>query len=466
MNRIGVFLIASIACLVLHAPAGAAPAAPKLTVADLPAAVQKVVKEQVADGKIGEIVKSVEPGSAAVYDVRFSKDKKTRTFSVDDQGNLLRKLVFLAETPPAAQKTIRKQLGRGHVKSIDKVFGDDGATFEVEFTLAGKTRDFALTENGVMLSRKIFPNEVPAVVRPTIKEQAGQNATYEVYRTFEDGEVFYRVELTKNGSIRDFNVASDGTLVNVQVFIQETPGVVQKTIREQSAGGKLGDIYKTYDDDEFTFVAEFVKNSKSRSLTVGPDGKLQNLQIDLTEAPEAIQKVVREQMGAGAVDEVYKIFSGSETAYEVESTKDERKQSLSIKPDGTLTAYEIEVVLESVSPAVQKIIKERVEGNEIETFKKNLEDGDVFFEAVSTKGGKRYAVSVGEDGEFISEEIDVALKELPAEAQQAVKQRLGKGKIASLRKVTEDGPPTYDVEIIKDGKRQIFSIGADGKPVE
>ena len=274
------------------------------------------------------------------------------------------------------------------------------------------------------------------------------------------------MELTKNGSIRDFNVASDGTLVNVQVFIQEIPGAVQKTIREQSAGGKLGDIYKTYDDDEFTFVAEFVKNAKSRSLTVGPDGKLQNLQIDLTEAPEAIQKVVREQLGAGAVDEVYKIFSGSETAYEVESTKDERKQSLSIKPDGTLTAYEIEVVLESVSPAVQKIIKERVEGNEIETFKKNLEDGDVFFEAVSTKGGKRYAVSVGEDGEFISEEIDVALKELPAEAQQAVKQRLGKGKIASLRKVTEDGPPTYDVEMIKDGKRQIFTIGTDGKPVE
>jgi hypothetical protein len=58
--------------------------------------------------------------------------------------------VFLGETPPPVQKTIRAHAAGGKIISIDKTFGDKPGefTFEVEARKDGKDLDFSVNSKG------------------------------------------------------------------------------------------------------------------------------------------------------------------------------------------------------------------------------------------------------------------------------------------------------------------------------
>ena len=190
------------------------------------------------------------------------------------------------------------------------------------------------------LSKPVKFKQLPAAVQKTIKTQIGGGRLGDIDKVTEDGETRYDVELDKDGVERSFSVAPDGRLISWQMFMSELPGAVRKTIQTQAGEGKLGEIDKTFEEGSFTYDVEMTKNAVKRSFTVGTDGKLLAAQVLLAETPEAVQKAIRAKVENGTVTRIDKNTEEEEIAYDVEAQKDGRKVSFSVDPEGRLNDTE------------------------------------------------------------------------------------------------------------------------------
>src|SRR5689334_13373607 len=79
------------------------------SLADLPAAAQKTVRQHLGSNTVSEIERRTEDGDN-VYDVIFTRNDEEREMTVAEDGILLSIEVSLGETPPAVQKTVQQQL--------------------------------------------------------------------------------------------------------------------------------------------------------------------------------------------------------------------------------------------------------------------------------------------------------------------------------------------------------------------
>lgn len=131
--------IAFLTAVVISGLAGAA--AKSLQVTDLPAAVQKTVKDTLKGGEIKNISKEVEKG-VTQYEVETILNGKHRDFNVDAKGKLVvvEEEVDIASIPAAAKAAIEKKAAGGKLGMVETVNKGDGVTlYEVAYTSkAGK----------------------------------------------------------------------------------------------------------------------------------------------------------------------------------------------------------------------------------------------------------------------------------------------------------------------------------------
>ena len=131
--------IAFLTAVVISGLAGAA--AKSLQVTDLPAAVQKTVKDTLKGGEIKNISKEVEKG-VTQYEVETILIGKHRDFNVDAKGKLVvvEEEVDIASIPAAAKAAIEKKAAGGKLGMVETVNKGDGVTlYEVAYTSkAGK----------------------------------------------------------------------------------------------------------------------------------------------------------------------------------------------------------------------------------------------------------------------------------------------------------------------------------------
>ena len=123
------------------------------------------------------------------------------------------------------------------------------------------------------ISKPVKFKQLPAAVQKTIKAQMGGGRLGGIDKVTEDGETRYDVELDKDGVERSLSVAPDGRLISWQMFMSELPGAVRKTIQAQVGKDKMGEIDKTFEDGSFAYDVEVTKNGAKRSFTVGTDGE-------------------------------------------------------------------------------------------------------------------------------------------------------------------------------------------------
>jgi hypothetical protein len=131
--------------------AGAALAAGKLTLKDLPAAVQKTVNENLKGAEIKSIGKEVEKG-VTQYEIETMLNGKHRDFNVDAKGSLV---VVEEETaidaiPAPAKAAILKKVGAGKLAMVETMTkpGSD-AMYEAAYTTkAGKKAEMLVKADG------------------------------------------------------------------------------------------------------------------------------------------------------------------------------------------------------------------------------------------------------------------------------------------------------------------------------
>src|SRR5215831_19123759 len=104
-----------------------------LSIHQLPAAVQKTVKDELGDSKLVQIEQNEEYGEITYAITRKVKDEE-RYFTVAADGTLSAVEVALDETPPPVQNTIKGQVRDGTLDNIEKTFEGNDINFEVDMT--------------------------------------------------------------------------------------------------------------------------------------------------------------------------------------------------------------------------------------------------------------------------------------------------------------------------------------------
>jgi uncharacterized membrane protein YkoI len=241
---------------------------------------------------------------------------------------------------------------------------------------------------------------LPARAQQTIKAQLAGGQVEEIEQTTADGNTFYEVQVIKAGTTRSLTVDAQGKLIRAQVALAETPLAVQKVINANLGKNKLGDIDRTSEQGETIYDVDLIgSDGESRGLSVAEDGKWFSLELPLSDAPGPVQKTVRNHLGKGKLEELAKVN----------------------------------------------------------------DDGDVYFEADISMDGREITLTIGPRGKLLSEEEEVALKDVPQPVQKVIKSSLGLARLGSITRVTEDRTTTYEVEGTRDGKELSFTVAADGK---
>jgi len=229
-------------------------------------------------------------------------------------------------------------LGDAKLGEIEKEDEDGEITYTVNLTNKdGKEHYFTVAGDGTLSSVEVDLEETPPEVQKTIKAQAGQGSIDDIEKTFEDNEISYEVEMTrKDGAERSFSVAPDGKLTSIQVSVEETPAVVRKTIEAHLGDGKLANIYRLIEGKEISYDAEVDHNGKTRDIIVAPNGKIESLQVFLSEIPAEAQKTIQEKVANGKllrIDRAFELKHGVQP-YEVEARKEGKPFNFSVGPKG------------------------------------------------------------------------------------------------------------------------------------
>lgn len=189
------------------------------------------------------------------------------------------KTVSLSSLPASVQKAVQTQVGDGKLGEIQRIEDEGEVSFEVTVSQGEMERSFNLGAAGTLLSMEVELSETPGVVRKTIEAQAGESKLGDIFKTFEDGEIFYDVQMTRNGKDRDFSVAGNGRLESQEVFLSELPPPARKMMKEKIGDGKILRIDEVFEKREgvFPFEVEGRKDGKPFNFSVGPKGRFLGL---------------------------------------------------------------------------------------------------------------------------------------------------------------------------------------------
>jgi len=313
----------------------------------------------------------------------------------------------------------------------------------------------ALSLFGAPLPGRRLAN-LPAPVRETIRKEIGSGRVEEVTRTNENGGVVYEVDLNQGGLTRSLTIAADGRLTARQVFLNELPPAVQQTIRAQTTGGKVENIYWANDDGEPAYAVEFTRGKDKRGLTVALDGWLEAREVLFAELPLAVQKAVREQLKGATPTHIDRSDEDGEVTFEVTAEANGRARSWFFNHDGKLTGEPVE--LEEVPAAAQKLLRDRIGGGRLVRTLKSREEGETYYEATYVRAAAKHACTVSADGNLESEELPLA--ELPEAARKTVAAKLSGAHLGKIEHDPAGGE--FTVQFRREGKAEQLIVTGEG----
>ncbi len=128
----------------------AAVADTKVKMEDLPAAVQKAVKEQTRSADLVGLSKEVEKGKT-MYEVETKVNGKSRDLLLDSTGAVVEveEEVDLNSVPAAAKAAIEKKAAGGTIKKVETVTKGSAVSYEAAIkTKAGKNIEVGVNADG------------------------------------------------------------------------------------------------------------------------------------------------------------------------------------------------------------------------------------------------------------------------------------------------------------------------------
>lgn len=247
------------------------------------------------------------------------------------------KTVSIHQLPVPVQKTVNDELGDSKLVQIEKNEENGEVTYVVTRKIKDEERDFVVAEDGTLLSVEVSLDETDPVVQKAIKAQLRDGTLDSIEKTFEGNDINYEVDMTtKSGEDRSFTITLDGKLTSVQVNLEEIPAPARKAIEAHLGNGKITDVFRLVDGNDISFDAEVDHGGKTRDVIVSPAGKLESIQVALSEIPPEAQKTIQDKIGNGRITRIDQDFTPRQGVYpyEVEGRKDGKPFNFSVGPRG------------------------------------------------------------------------------------------------------------------------------------
>jgi uncharacterized membrane protein YkoI len=292
----------------------------KIPAAEVPKPVLKAIAEQVrVHGEAAKDVERENKDGKVIYDVEFRRSgiNKHIKFNEDgslvstpDLGRITASSPSLEKLPASVQKTVEQQRAGRSVADIDEENWDGKSVYEVEFKEQGRNSRIYIASDGSLLGEKegktsLFKgmplSETPKPVQDKVKEVVGESHVARITQKTQDGQILYKVDVQQKGQDRRLVIAQDGTLVRDSealgapaatetagekprektrelfsrgetVSLDQTPGAVQKTIKNNESAGVLKSIKKEQKAGATRYDVEFEKAGKNTRLKIGEDG--------------------------------------------------------------------------------------------------------------------------------------------------------------------------------------------------
>jgi len=342
MKRRTLFLAALGSCFVAaFAQTPPQPAGANLLLS-LPPPVRRTVLDQSGDETLDAVTRTNTADEPLVFQVHAAgKDGKTRQMSVAADGKLLDKQVFLDELPVPVRKSIQALLAGGKLDDITKNIDDTFTeSYVVDMSRGPTNRQFTVDDQGELLEMQVFLSETPPAVQHCIQAKSAGATLGDITQSFDDQDydVAYDVEMTKAGTTRGFTVSTNGQLLDEQVFLQETPPAVQKSIQAQSKRGRLGDIKKSTEDGETYYQVDVISGRKTVTVTFDAAGAFWGEEEDMlwADLPPDVKRALKPLQGLSQITDINRTTEGANTTYQIQLRDGQKKRSLNFKSNGAL----------------------------------------------------------------------------------------------------------------------------------
>lgn len=141
-------------CLLITQTVGGQNSERRVTMKDLPEAVQKTVREQSRGSKMRGLSKEVENGNT-FYEAELRVSGHNKDVLIDSSGVLVEveEVVALSSLPAAVRAQIEKQAGKGKILSVESITRNNTVVaYEAHLSRAGKTSEIKVAPDGTPIS--------------------------------------------------------------------------------------------------------------------------------------------------------------------------------------------------------------------------------------------------------------------------------------------------------------------------
>jgi uncharacterized membrane protein YkoI len=123
--------------------------------------------------------------------------------------------VTLKQLPPAVQEAVKAQSTGATVRGYSREVKDGKALYEVELSVKGRTRDLTFDAQGTIVSdeQQTTLSEIPAPARAAIQKGATGGKLTLVEKVVEGSSTFYEGHITKAGKEIEIKVDANGKSV-------------------------------------------------------------------------------------------------------------------------------------------------------------------------------------------------------------------------------------------------------------
>jgi len=122
--------------------------------------------------------------------------------------------ITLAQMPEAVQKTVKAETAGGTIKALYKETGEDGKlVFEVESIVNKRTKDLNIAEDGTVLvcEQQVMLQDLPAPVRETVLSAAGKRKIRMIESVSKNGTLaYYEAHVGAGKTVEEITVGLDG----------------------------------------------------------------------------------------------------------------------------------------------------------------------------------------------------------------------------------------------------------------
>lgn len=157
MTKICISLFLSLSvCLLFPGTAPAQERGQQVKMADLPAAIQKTVREQSQGAKIEELSRVVEKGKT-IYTAEMIVNGRTKELLLDPDGKVIaiEEQIAIEALPPAAKAGIEQQAGNGKIAKVESITkGDAIVGYEAHIKRDGKLTEIRVSPDGKLITKE------------------------------------------------------------------------------------------------------------------------------------------------------------------------------------------------------------------------------------------------------------------------------------------------------------------------